>query len=191
MNLAVLDPWIALVRQWQPLLAGLLAVLAAIVLSAGMIKAATIRAAKSTDNAEKPDRLDLRMSLAPESIAAGTFDSVNGSLEKLRSLLRSALSSLSSTDADEESARALCTRIAAYQWKQFPLPVNADRRLRETYASFLNQFELLEIVLGKEWSPSEASAILIQLNANARALSTILKRMESGESDAFSHQNQH
>jgi hypothetical protein len=191
MNLAVLDPWIALARQWQPLLAGLLAVLAAIVLSTGMIRAAKIGAAKSTDNAEKPDQRDLRMSVAPASIAAGTYDSVDGSLEKLRSLLRSALSSLSSTDADEESARSLCTRITAYQWKQFPLPVNANRRLQETYASFLNQFELLQIVLGKEWSPSEASAILIQLNANARALSTILKQMESGESDAFSHQNQH
>jgi hypothetical protein len=191
MNLAVLDPWIALAKQWQPLLAGLLAFLAAIILSAGMIKAAKIRAAKSTDYAERPDRQDLRIAVAPGSIAAGTLDSVNGSLEKLRSQLRSALSSLSSIDADEESARSMCARIAAFQWKQFPLPVNADKRLRETYASFLNQFELLQIVLGKEWSSSEASAILIQLNANARALSTVLKQMESSGSDTLSHQNQH
>jgi hypothetical protein len=191
MNLAVLDPWIALAKQWQPLLAGLLAVLAAIILAAGMTKAAKIRAAKSTHNPEKPDRQDLRASAAPGSVGAGTFDSVNGSLEKLRSLLRSALSTLSATNADEESARSLCARIAALQWKQFPLPVSADTRLRETYASFLNQFELLQIVLDKQWSPSEASAVLIQINANARALTTILKDMESGEADAVSHQNQH
>jgi predicted KAP-like P-loop ATPase len=191
MNLAVLAAWIALANQWQPLLASLLAVLAAIILSAGMIKAAKIRAARSTDIAAKSDRQDLRVSVAPASMAAGTLDSVNGSLEKLRSLLRSALSSLSSTDADEESARSLCARIAAFQWKEFALPVNEDKRLRESYASFLNQFELLQIVLGKEWSPSETSAILIQLNANARALSTILRQMETGESHACSHQNQH
>jgi hypothetical protein len=191
MNLAMLDPGIALAKQWQPLLAGLLAVLAAIILAAGMIKAAKIRAAKSTSRRDKPDWLDLRASAAQAPIAAGTFDSVNGSLEKLRSLLRSALSSLSATDADEQSARSLCARIAALQWKQFPLPVNADTHLRETYASFLNQFELLQIVLGKQWSPSEASAVLIQINANARALTTILKELESGEADAVSHQTQH
>jgi len=191
MNLAVLDPWIALAKQWQPLLAGLLAVLAAIILAAGMIKAAKIRAAKSTPNPEMPDRQDLRVSAAPASVPAGTFDSVNGSLEKLRSLLRSALSSLSATDVNEESARSLCARIVALQWKQFPLPVYADTRLRETYASFLNQFELLQIVLNKKWSPSDASAVLIQLNATARTLTTILKEMESGEADAVSHQSQY
>jgi hypothetical protein len=62
--------------------------------------------------------------------------------------------------------------------------------LRETYATFLNQFELLQIVLGKQWSPLEASAVLIQINANARALTTILKEMESGGPDAISYQNQ-
>jgi hypothetical protein len=185
--LAVLDPWIALAKQWQPLLAGALAVLAAAILAAGMIKAAKIRAANSTRNPEKPERQDQRVS----AVAAGTFDSVNDSLEKLRSLLRSALSALSATAADEESARSLCARIAALQWKQFPLPVGADTRLRETYATFLNQFELLQILLGKQWSPSEASAVLIQINANARALTAILRDMESGEADAVSHQNQH
>ena len=42
MTLAVLDPWIALAKEWQPLLAGLLAVLAAIILAAGIVKAAKI-----------------------------------------------------------------------------------------------------------------------------------------------------
>lgn len=187
MTLAVLDPWIALAMTWQPLLAGLLAVLASIILAAGIIRAAKIRAAKSGGNREAPE--DLRTAAAPGSIDTETFDSVNGNLEKLRSLLRSALSSLSSVDIDDETARALCTRIAAFQWKHFPLPVNADKRTRETYATFLNQFEMLQLVLGKQWSPSEASGILIQMNANARALSAILTQMQSGRPETFGRQN--
>ena len=132
---------------------------------------------------------DLRAPPEPSSIDADTLDNVNGNLEKLRSLLRSALSSLSSLDVDDKSARSLCTRIAAFQWKHFPIPAHADRRTRETYATFLNQFETLQVVLDKEWSPSEASAILIQLNANARALSTILSQMNSGKTEALGHQN--
>jgi hypothetical protein len=189
MTLAVLDPWIALAKEWQPLLAGLLAVLASIILAAGIIKAGKIRAAKSSGNSEKSDMQDLRASAPPGSIDTETFESVDSNLEKLRSLLRSALSSLSSTDVNDETARLLCTRIAAFQWKYFPLPVHADKRMRETYATFLNQFELLQVVLGKEWSPSEASAILIQLNANARALSAILKQMVSGEPETLGRQS--
>ena len=189
MTWAVLDPWITVAKQWQPLLAGLLAVLAAIILAAGMIRAAKIRAAKSGSNNDRPQSLDLRAPAPPPSIDGDTFDNVNASLDKLRSLLRSALSSLSSTNGDNDTARALCGRIAAFQWKQFPLGVGADKRTQETYATFLNQFELLQAVLDKEWSASEASAILIQMNANARALSASLKQMQSGQADAPSQHN--
>ena len=81
MTLAVLDPWIALAKEWQLLLAGLLAVLAALILAVGIVKAAKIRAAKSGDNREKLDTHDLRTSVAPGSIDTDTFDSVNGNLE--------------------------------------------------------------------------------------------------------------
>ncbi len=189
MNWAALDPWIAMAKEWQPLLAGLLAVLAAIILAAGMVGAAKIRATRFRANENRPHSSDLRAPAVPASMDRETFDSVNASLEKLRSLLRSALSSLSSTDADDEAARSHCARIADFQWQRFPLPVGADKHMQETYATFLNQFELLQVVLDKEWSASEASAILIQLNANARALSANLKQMQSGEADALSHQN--
>jgi hypothetical protein len=189
MTLAVLDPWIALAKEWQPLLAGLLAVVASIILAVGLIKAAKIRGARSSAKLERPDVQDLRTSAPSSSIDAETFESINSNLENLRSLLRSALSSLSSNDVNDETARVLCTRIAAFQWKYFALSDHADSRLRETYATYLNQFELLQVVLGKESSPSEASAILIQLNANARKLSEILKQTVSGGPETLARQN--
>ena|SRR5579863_1404912 len=189
MTWAVFDPWIVMAKQWQPLLASLLAVLAAIILAAGMIRAARIRAAKPAPNPSQPQTADLRAAALSASIDSDMLDSMNASLDKLRSLLRSALSCLSSTDKDDDAARALCARIAAFQWRQFPLPVSADKRMQETYATFLNQFELLQLVLGKEWSSSEASAILIQMNANARALSANLKQIQTAQADTLSQQN--
>ena len=189
MTLAVLDPWIALAKEWQPLLAGLLAVLAAIIVAAGMIISAGIRAARSGADGKGPGAQDLRAPEPPISIENGGADKISANLEKLRSLLRSALSALSTTGGDDEAARSLCARIGAFQWKQFPLPVDADRRLREIYATFLNQFDMLELVMAKDWSPSEASAILIQLNANARALSAILGQMGTGATEVLGHQN--
>jgi len=189
MTLAVLDPWIALAKEWQPLLAGLLAVLAAIIIAAGMIISARIRAARSGANRNGPDTRDLRVPASLASLDNDSFDSINANLEKLRSLLRSALSALSTTGTDDEAARSLCARIGAFQWKQFPLPADADTRLREVYATFLNQFDLLEVVLAKDWSPSEASAILIQLNANARALCAILSQQKFDTTKVLGHQN--
>jgi len=189
MTLAVLDPWIALAKEWQLLLAGLLAVAASIILAVGMVMAAKIREARSNAKLERPDMQDLRTSAPSSSIDTETFESINSNLENLRSLVRCALSSLSSNDVSDETARALCTRIAAFQWKYFPLPDHADDRLRETYTTYLNQFELLRVVLSKESPPSEASAILIQLNANARKLSEILKRIVSDGPETLARQN--
>lgn len=189
MILAVLDPWIALAKQWQPLLAGLLAVLAAIILSAGIVRSAKIRAGGSRRDEEPASPQDLRASAPPALAETTGSEGANAHLEKLRSLLRSALSALASTDPETQTARALCSRIGAFQWAQFPLPANADKHLQETYATFLNQFEMLEVVLRKEWSPQEVSAILIQLNANIRTLSALLKALESDEPDALSQQS--
>jgi len=180
MTLPALDPWIALAMEWQPLLAGILAVAASIILAIGIVKAAKIRAGRSAVNPQKPGTQDLRIPAVQSPIDADTLESVSSNLENLRSLLRSALSSLSSVDADDKTARALCIRIAAFQWQQFPIPVNADKRMQETYGAFLNQFEQLRKVLNQEWSGTEASAILIQLNANARSLIDALGQHRPG-----------
>lgn len=179
MTLAMLDPWIAFAMEWQLLLAGVLAVIASIIFSVGIIKAAKIRAARPAMNPGRPGVQDLRASAVPDPIDTDTLESISGNLEKLRSLLRSALSSLSSVDPDDKTARALCIRIAAFQWQHFPIPASADKRMQETYGAFLNQFEQLRKVLNQEWSRTEASSILIQLNANARTLIDALGQRRS------------
>ncbi|HEY2008389.1 MAG TPA: hypothetical protein VGH23_05335 [Rhizomicrobium sp.] len=191
MTLPALDQWIALAMEWQPLLAGILAVVASIILAAGIVKAAKIRAGRSAVNSQKSETQDLRASAVQGPIDADTLESVTGNLENLRSLLRSALSSLSSVDADDKAARALCIRIAAFQWQQFPIPANADKRMQETYGAFLNQFEQLRKVLNQEWSGTEASAILIQLNANARTLIDAMEQRRPGRSRQSHSLKQH
>jgi len=176
-------------KDWQPLLAGLLVVLAAIILAAGIVRAAKIRSAATRDGRAKSDAHDLRAGTVPASIDPEAFDGLSRNLETLRSLLRSALSSLSSVDTDDDAARLLCTRIAAFQGEHLSLPANEDKGMRKTYATLLKQFEILQTVLRKEWSASEASATLIQLNASARELSAILKQMESRSSDIPGRQN--
>jgi hypothetical protein len=83
-------------------------------------------------------------------------------------------------DADDTAARAVCVRIAALQWRHFSIAADADKRTRETYATFLNQFELLRKVLHRGWSKAEASTILIQLNANARTLIETMGAQKNG-----------
>jgi hypothetical protein len=185
-------------KEWQPLLAGLLVLVASIILAAGIIKAAKIRAGVARDTRAKPAPAppqstekappthDLRTASLPRSLDTETLSS---NLETLRSLLRSALSSLSSVDTDDNAARLLCARIASFHGPYVPLPGNVDKRIREAHTALLNQFETLRVTLDKEWSPSEASAILIQLNASARALTTVLKQTGSIESTTLGRQS--
>jgi hypothetical protein len=181
MSLASFDPWVALVKEWQPILAGLLVMMAAIILGYANIIAAKIRSAGS-NQPEKPAPRDLRSSINSRSSDAVAPESISSNLEKLRSLVRSALSLLSSVDTDQDAARAICARIAAFQWQQFPIAHDADKRTQELFATFLNQFEPLRNLLRQEWSSSEASSILIQLNASARALYEALNRAPSPHS---------
>jgi hypothetical protein len=166
---AVLGQWIALAKEWQPLLAGVLAVIASIIFAVAIIKAAQIHVSGSKHR-DRTVAQDLRYSPAARQIDTTAYDDVIGNLEKLRSLLRSALSSLSSVNPDNEAARALCARIASSEWQYFSIPADTDKRLQETYGALLNQFELLRKVLREQWSNTEASSILIQLNASARTL---------------------
>jgi hypothetical protein len=185
MTLAALDPWIALAKQWQPLLAGLLAVLASIIFAAGITRAARIRAAaRPMSQRETPVDQDLRTASEAEDGAICT--EITRHLEILRSLVRSALSALSAADSNDDVARSLCTRIAALQWQQFQLPTSADKSMRNNYSAFLHQFELLQNTLRQEWSGPEASSLLIQLNAHARSLESSVQTVAAGSSPSHS-----
>jgi hypothetical protein len=181
------DPLIGQAREWQPLLGGLLVVLASIILAVGIVRAAKIRAAASRDSREAQMTHDLKKAAPPASAASENFRNLASDLESLRSLLRSALASLSSVDTNHETARLLCNRIAALQ-AQYATPISANKGIRETHAALVNQFKLLRALLDNDWSPSEASAILIQLNATARSLSAALEQPESLAAGRFGHQ---
>ncbi len=185
------DQLIGQAREWQPLLGGLLVVLASIILAVGIVRAAKIRAAASRDSRDSQMTHevahDLKKAAPPASAAGENFRNLASDLESLRSLLRSALASLSSVDTNHETARLLCNRIAALQ-AQYATPISANKGIRETHAALVNQFKLLRALLDNDWSPSEASAILIQLNATARSLSAALEQPESLAAGRFGHQ---
>lgn len=178
-----------LAKEWQPLLASALVLLGAIILARGIIKSAKIRAAKPADVQETIIATGQDLRAAPPPIDGEPSESISSNLETLRSLLRSALSSLASVDVNPDAARLLCTRILAFQGRHFYLPPNADKRTKELYSAFLKQFEMLQVTVVKEWSPSEASARLIQLNASARALDTLIKATPSDDPTAIGAQD--
>lgn len=166
-------------KEWQLLLAGLLVVLAATILALGMVKAAKIGAATKRPMPQRQESADMRTATRLAAIATESAQNLRGDLEALRSLVRSALGALSSVDTNHETARILCTRIVALQGGYARPPFEASKRIQEIHGTFLHQFELLRDALGKDWSASEASAILIQLNACARSLASSLEQSQS------------
>jgi hypothetical protein len=184
-GVAIFDQGINQAREWQPLLAGALVLLAAIIVAVGLVRAAQIRA---TATRRDQQAHDIRTG-APATVPTVSVPNLNSELEALRSLLRSALACLSSVDTNHETARMLCARIAALQDRYIAAQPGATNRLREASAVLVNQFDLLRAVLGNDWSPSEASAVLIQINASARSLSAALERTEQAESVAIGRQS--
>jgi hypothetical protein len=161
-------------KEWQPLLASLLVVFAALILAWAILKAARIRAAASQQNAR--DQQDLRLSekTSGTSPPAAPADLV-GNLEQLRSFIRSALASLSlTTEKENHPAYFLCQRIAHLRLERFALPANATKAARDLRATLLEQLELLRLHLKKDAPLPEISEILVQLNASARNLMTAL-----------------
>ena len=175
------------IKEWQPLLASLLILLASFILAKGLVRAAKIWVAATHERREEHTsedtrtRVDMR-AVEPPIAASEVSSQLAADCESLRSLLRSALASLSSVDTNHEAARLLCNRIAALQSRFANVPLDANKRVRETISALSGQFESLRSVLSKDWSPSETSAILIQLNASARALFASLEKSPPTES---------
>ena len=181
MNLAALDPWIRLAEAWQYVLAGLLALLASIILAFGITKAAKTRAAALAATAQPAPPQVLERPEPQAALPNDPFNSLGADTEELRSLLRRAVSSLSDASTNAETVRSLCAHIAALEPEFRVLPGKSDPRIREAHAALLKQFKKLQEILEQEWSPPEALAVLIQMNADARALSAIQEQGESGK----------
>lgn len=156
-------------KAWQMLLAGLLVLLAALIVARAIVKAASLRALPAKPASQPDLRSNAEPLAAPESP-----QELAGNLEQLRSLIRSALTSFTLT-ADKENGPStfLCQRIAHLHLERFPLPANASNSARELHAALLQQLESLRQNLSqnpRKDSPSDIAQILVQLNGSARSL---------------------
>ena len=159
-------------RDWQVLLAGL------VVLVAGLIVARAIRKGPATRAPQQDhlddDRTDLRrepgMAALPMIRPEAQGDLVH-ELEQLRSLIRSALSAFTLTAEKENSpVLFLCQRVARLRPERFPLPGSATHAQQRLHAEVLEHLETLRQQLKKEVAPAEMSGTLVQLNTSARNL---------------------
>ena len=173
-------------KEWQTLLAGLLVVVAALIVARATLRAAEINsAARARSDARDRSLPDLRQSARPAGAPAVSTELI-GTLEQLRSMIRSALASLTLTnDKENGPAYFLCQRIAHLRLERFALPPNAPKSAHEMRAALSEQLEFLRQHLKKDASPAEVSQILVQLNASARNLVNILvpapvKRQQNG-----------
>ena len=163
-------------KEWQVLLAGIL------VLMAALIVARAIRKAPPRASQKKgPDqtRLDLRLASKPAGLPDTSLPDLSGDLvgelEQLRSLIRSALSAFTLTAEKENSTvQFLCQRVARLRPDRFPLPAGTAKAQLELHAGLLEQMEVLRQQLKKDAQPAEISGTLVQLNASARSLVTQL-----------------
>ena len=96
-------------------------------------------------------------------------------LEQLRSLIRSALGSLTqasekASEKENSPAYFLCQRILHLRIEQLPPSLQAGKAAQEGFAALLKQLNALRTHLKKDASPAELSEILVQINTSARGL---------------------
>jgi len=159
-------------KEWQVLLAGLLVVIAALIIARAIRKAPAGPGTKSSSLDDV--RLDLRREPRPAARPIGQQDrsgQLVGELEQLRSLIRSALSAFTLTAERENSpVQFLCQRVARLRPDRYPLSPGAAKAQRDLYTALLEQLEVLRQQLKREAKPVEISATLVQLNTSARNL---------------------
>ena len=166
-------------KEWQVLLAGLLMLVAAMIFAWAIIRAAKIGSAKS-DTRARP-QLDLRQESPPAAapLPVAASPELLGNLEQLRSLIRSALGSLPQSGErpggkENSPAFFLCQRILHLRLEQMPPPAHAGRAAQEGFSTLLKQLGALRAGLKKDASSAEISEFLVQINASARSLVTVL-----------------
>jgi hypothetical protein len=180
-------------KEWQVLLAGLLVVVAGLIIARAIRKAP----ARSAPPETIPDigRLDLRRepkASIPSDRAATPSDrsgQLVGELEHLRSLIRSALSAFTLTAEQESSpVQFLCQRVARLRPERFPLPANAPPAQHGLYVEILEQLDILRQQLKREIKPADMSGTLIELNTTARSLVAALEPQSASRRQAGSEQ---
>jgi hypothetical protein len=174
-------------KEWQVLLAGLLVVIASLIVARAIRKAPVSQPIPQSVPAQA--RLDLRReprALVPlKSILADPSGELASELEHLRSLIRSALSAFTLTAGENSPVQFLCQRVARLRPERFALPASASPAQRGLYAEVLEQLDNLRQQLKQEINPAEMSGTLIKLNTSARNLIATLepqavKRRQAG-----------
>ena len=115
----------------------------------------------------KPETVALLTSAPPEQLDAQA--ELLRKIEQLRSLIRSAMSTLTS-DAGTTDANAnfFCDRIALLPFNEAKLPSNASPAVRELYQRLLAQLEAVRLASANKEGQSVLSDALVQLNLRAR-----------------------
>lgn len=181
-------------KEWQILLAGVLVLIAAMIVARAIRKARPPAPRPAQRGSASQTDLDLRlepkaMSLGPISVAEETSGELIGELEQLRSLIRSALAAFTLTAEKENSpVQFLCQRITRLRPERFTLSGGLSKGQHETHAALLEQLEALRQQLKKEARPAEISGTLVQLNTSARTLLAALTPQTAPRRQAASEQ---
>jgi hypothetical protein len=175
-------------KEWQSLLAGLLLVVAARIFSQGSARAARIRAsgmiraaqiAAGTVLAPEPEPrapVSAPHPLSSPPISAET-DLVQR-LDQLRSLIRSAMSTLTPDGGKADASQNFyCERIAALRFDEGVIPPGLSPAARELHVRLLSQLAAMRQAIENKIPQEELSRILVQLNRLARELAAALAPM--------------
>jgi hypothetical protein len=161
-------------KEWQVLLAGLLIFFAALIFAWAIIRAAKMGAAARLARSQPDLRIAPGFVSSPASGPAGAPASAGeliSTLEQLRSLIRSALSSLPpETQTENSPAKFLCQRILHLRLDQLPPPANSGKAAQDGYGTLLKQLIVLRSHIKKDAPAGEISEILVQINGSARSL---------------------
>jgi hypothetical protein len=169
---------ISWLREWQSLIGGLLAFLAACIFAACSVITAR-SGERRQQRAISSSLSDLRAGDGPEKFAhtVQPFDLVRD-LELLRSLIRSALSDLAPGQKTEEARVGLChqsyERILRMRIEASHLPQTAPKSAHDLLTLLAQNIEALSLLLKTDASAVEISNILIKVNTSARNLLDLL-----------------
>ncbi len=187
-------------RDWQGLLGGMLLVAAAWIFSQNSLRSARIRAAAMIRSAEiAANAGSTSATHSPVGAAAHRATRVEPTVpspispekelirrvEHMRSLIRSAMSTLTS-DAEGVSLgpNFYCEKIALLRFGDGDLLPGSSAGLRDLYRKMVLQLALVRQAMEKKVPNSELSQVLVRLNGRARDLSAALAPPENTEAAA-------
>ena len=178
-------------KAWQVLLAGLCVIVAAEIYSRARVRAARIGAGAMIRSAQITAGVPANGELAPSEAQLAPLPQavpppvspeaqLLQKLEQLRSLIRSAMSTLA-VDATRADAgpNFYCERIAQLRFDETILPDELSPTARELHQNLLLQLALVREAVEKKAALSELSRTLVQLNARARGLAAAIAPVES------------